>query len=969
MTLTMALNILLYSILIVILLIAGLSVRRFYVKRRKKSEVEAQKKSYYWLEQLLSGGYSEDRVLQELNKDKHIKKMLLFSVLFFSSILVYRKTPYSYPVQSLLKKSGEIAKLRAMLNKRAPWKKAYALNAISRLELSGFEERAAKLLKHKDEQIRYLAADYLINMECWEYLPKIIQILSPVDEWFLEGYATVLARHQEDTVEKLLYIYNSSTTTEEEKLCISRIVKGFDLTKSDLFFREVLSSAQSPLSREVAAEYMLEKDPVFLAKGYFENDIRPYIRALSIRSLSSSSYKEEYVDRLLSHAGDDFEVIRKAAISTLVEMTNKKPEIQDKLEKLLITTELYDEPICRVFRVLDLVANVIRDLVDKEKSHDSEIIIGKLINNGALPDVLQYIAASRNEEIKNILYQILAQKASKRELYTYSHILKKMPEKDYQRLVQLLPMEEGEEKVKVKEKKIFYRLALTVLLFLITVMPAIIINNRYGGLWQEDGLMALLAVLVLEYNKLIIYYVASINSFYLLLFFFSFLGIKNYEGRSRVWRLSNIIQGKKVPPVSIIAPSYNESATIIESVNTLLNIRYPKFEIVVVNDGSKDDTLEKLIYYYNLEKTVPIYREIIPTGEVRNVYTSREVQNLLVVDKENGGKADALNAGINIANNPYFCAIDADTLIDGYALQDVAGPFFYQHQKAVATGGNIRVVNDCKVDHGVIEEKKLPQKGIEVLQVLEYIRAFVGGRVGWSYFNSLLIISGAFGLFKKKAAFGIGGYKTKKSRDDDTVGEDMELVVSYHKYMRKEKKPYRITFCSDAGGWTEVPSTVGILKKQRNRWQRGLIEVLSDNYTMFLNPRYGITGLVAYPYFIIFEFLGPWFEVMGYLSVLLAFLLGLISHSIFILLFTVSVVYGMILTLLCLYLDEYREIRYSNKEFFRLILYSFFENLIYRQLNAFWRVGGYIHLIFNKGGWGEQKRKGFNQSVKKIVSG
>ena len=306
------------------------------------------------------------------------------------------------------------------------------------------------------------------------------------------------------------------------------------------------------------------------------------------------------------------------------------------------------------------------------------------------------------------------------------------------------------------------------------------------------------------------------------------------------------------PPISIIAPAYNEEATILTSVQALLSLNYPEFEVIVVNDASKDNTLNLLIERFQLYHVEPIFRYQLKTAEVKAIYRSTLFKNLTVVDKYNGGKADALNCGLNISKYTLFCGIDADTLILPNALVQLARPFIQDPSRTVVSGGTIRIANACSISHGQIDKVQLPKNIWANFQIVEYLRAFLFGRIGWNAIGGTLIISGAFGLFRRDVVVAAGGYAS------DSVGEDMELIVRIHRKLREEKRPYQIRFVWESVCYTEVPESGQILSRQRDRWQRGLIDSLWRHRRMFLNPKYGVIGMISFPFFIFFELLGPW---------------------------------------------------------------------------------------------------------------
>lgn len=407
------------------------------------------------------------------------------------------------------------------------------------------------------------------------------------------------------------------------------------------------------------------------------------------------------------------------------------------------------------------------------------------------------------------------------------------------------------------------------------------------------------------------------------------------------------------PPISILVPAYNEETTIAATVRSVLQLTYPEFEIVVINDGSRDGTLEVLQREFALLPFPEAYRVQLPTERVRGIYRSTTYPQLRVVDKDNGGKADSLNAGINASRYPLFCGVDADSILQRNSLQQVVQPFL-RDPTVIATGGTVRAANGCDVTGGHLTRVDLPRHPLARFQVIEYLRAFLFGRLGWSSFNAVLIISGAFGLFRKEAVIAAGGYRR------NTIGEDMELIVRLHRHMREQGSPYRIEFLPDPVCWTEVPEDLRTLRNQRVRWQRGLSESLSSHWPLMFSRKGGWPGWVAFPYMLIFEWLGPVFEFASYVWFVIALLAGLISWQAFAVFIFLAVGLGVLLSASGLMLEEISFHLYTRKRHLAILaLYVFLENLGYRQLNAWWRLVGLVQWIRQKEHhWGAMKRKG-----------
>lgn len=407
------------------------------------------------------------------------------------------------------------------------------------------------------------------------------------------------------------------------------------------------------------------------------------------------------------------------------------------------------------------------------------------------------------------------------------------------------------------------------------------------------------------------------------------------------------------PAISILVPAFNEETTITASIHSLLQLEYQEFEIVVINDGSKDGTLDVLKQAFSLLPFPEAYHLLLETEPIHAIYRSTSHPNLRVIDKANGGKADSLNAGINASRYPLFCAVDADSILQRNSLQLVVRPFL-RNPHTVAAGGTVRAANGCHVKDGFLTDIDLPRNPWALLQVVEYLRAFLFGRLGWSRLNAMLIISGAFGVFRKSVVIDVGGYRT------DTVGEDMELVVRIHHVMRTQRKPYQIEFVPDPVCWTEVPEDMRTLKNQRIRWQRGLSESLSSHWGLMFHRHGGLPGWVAFPFMVLFEWLGPVIELGGYLFMCIAYAFGFISWEAFFVFFFVALGLGVLLSASGLLLEEMSFSMYRRPRHLAVLaLVVVAENFGYRQLNTYWRMLGFLQWISRREGhWGTMKRKG-----------
>ena len=461
--------------------------------------------------------------------------------------------------------------------------------------------------------------------------------------------------------------------------------------------------------------------------------------------------------------------------------------------------------------------------------------------------------------------------------------------------------------------------------------------------------------LVYGYNHLVLVYFAGMNLMYLVLLYHAGRAMLDRVQRGRMQAIDDLLRSPLAPGVSVIVPAYNEQACIVESVRSLLLLHYPRFQVVVVSDGSTDETMPRLVEEFALEEFPRVYVPEIPTAPVRRVLRSRTEPRLLVAEKVNGGKADALNCGINLADEELVCAIDADAILDADALLLSCRPFVEQPDEVIATGGIVRIANGCRIEHGHVAEVSLPKSRLAAIQVVEYLRAFLTARAGWSRVNALLIVSGAFGVFRRDVVRRIGGYRV------DTVGEDGELVVRLHRVMRASGSRYRIEFVPDPVCWTEAPESFATLRRQRNRWQRGLAEILWFHRGMVGRPRYGLVGMVALPATIAFELLGPVIELTGIAAVVAGWYLGLLSVQFLLAFMMVSLVFGLFLSVTALALEEASLRRYPRiGQLAGLVVYSVIEQFGYRQLTALWRLRALLQALRAKhrGHWGTMDRRG-----------
>lgn len=448
-------------------------------------------------------------------------------------------------------------------------------------------------------------------------------------------------------------------------------------------------------------------------------------------------------------------------------------------------------------------------------------------------------------------------------------------------------------------------------------------------------------------------YVLACTGSYIVLNVIAFDTLRSYRRLKRTEK-DESLDNRQEPPISIVVPAYNEELTITASVNSLLKLNYPRLEIIVVNDGSKDKTLATLIKEFDFEEFPEHVSISLPCAQIKKVYLSHKVKNLRLVDKVNGGKADAINAGINISHSPLFCCIDADSILEPDSLIKVVQPFM-DHPETIASGGTVRIANGCKVEDGQVVSRGVPSNFLATFQMVEYLRAFLYGRVAWSRIKGLLIISGAFGVFRKSTVVAAGGYKTA------TIGEDMELILRMYRTMMEKKEPFHVEYVPEPVCWTEAPETLKVFASQRRRWHRGLSESLFLNRSLLFKPRSGTIGWVAFPFFILFEWLSPFVELAGYTYTLYLILAQQIDYIDAGIIFMFGVMLSVFLSTFSFLLDEMTfPGTTSIKGFLLLTFYSFLECFGYRQLNMFYKIQGTIEWLTNaKHKWGEMTRTGF----------
>lgn len=454
-----------------------------------------------------------------------------------------------------------------------------------------------------------------------------------------------------------------------------------------------------------------------------------------------------------------------------------------------------------------------------------------------------------------------------------------------------------------------------------------------------------------------------VNAFYIVyliiystfLFVAVLIGSVKLYAKHRQRRLKNYLSDSYHLPISIVVPAYNEELTVVETVKSLLALDYTAYEIIVVDDGSKDNTAMAVIEAFDMHRVHrPIRRQVTSNVE-EFVYETRELKvPLTVIRKKNGGKADALNMGINASNYPYFICMDADSVLQADSLKKISEPVL-EGDNTVAVGGLVRISNDVELSNGKVKKYRLPKNIIACMQVLEYDRSFLATRILFDLFGGSLIISGAFGLFKKDVVIAAGGY------DRGTMGEDMELVVKLHEYCIVNNMDYRIKYATDAICWTQAPEKLGDLKKQRKRWHLGLFQSLYKHRKMLFNPKFGAVGYISYMYFLVYELLSPFIEILGIVSMIIALVMGLVNLPFMIVFFLLYTVFGSVLSLTAFFARMYTaDLRVTFFDAMKAIFLCIFEITFLRFILAFVRATAFIGYKKKKLQWGRIERKKIN---------
>lgn len=808
------------------------------------------------------------------------------------------------------------------------------------------------LTNEKDFTVKQYLCYALSNIGDPRSIESMVNSLIGSPNWYQERISTFLSEFGIKLYNYILKIRNRSES-EVQKLIIrfaaiytSESLKKHLLILSDSNDKELSHAAIKVLGNSYFEELNQDK--------YLKHENIEIVK-LAIRSLSKINNRET-IDKLIPFLLDD-KIKNDAAYSISSIMKNEPVLIS------YIVNRFYLEKNIRIKQGLaDVLSSKVEYFLLKLLSNERsrvKLLIKDILLLGKINGIIGFLNNNKNVEIENEILSVVKEvipSNNKLKNEFSSYLSERMLNKI--NLRKSVPRKPTRDTEKEKDKNIM----LYVGLFLLTITFPVIYVFRHHEILFTVSIINQIKKYIIDFNYYLIYYSCMINSLYIIILLFSFIGLFSQSLYWKVKQINLLFKKNVLPGISIIAPAFCEESTITESVNSLLNLQYPDYELIVVNDGSIDGTLNKLIDYYDLEKVDRVVCSELNTMPIRGVYTNKQISKLIVVDKANGGKADSINAGINISSKEMFCCIDADSLLEPDSLLKISSLSIDNSNETLAVGGNVFPINGCTISKGELLIIKLSKNTIAKFQTIEYLRAFMTGRIGWANLKSLLIISGAFGLFNKKRVIEIGGYLTKSERyKKDTVGEDMEIVVRLTKHMNEKNIKGSICYSYNANCWTEVPETITNLHRQRDRWQRGLIDIITYHKKVLFNPKYKQMGLISMPYFFIFEMIGPLIEFKGYVMVLLAVMIGILNLKIGLLLFITNVLLGIVVSLCSIIISQKDSDYYTLKEILTLISLAVVENFGFRQLMCVWRSCGYINSMKKPKGWGVMTRKGFTK--------
>lgn len=850
-------------------------------------------------------------------------------------------------------KTRFVKKMYKRINSISKYKRKIAIFYLQTLGLKESKLVLEKrLYKERNDSVRFFLLNALKNDMNERIFDTIMNSLSEAKQNYPK-WVFALLKNNYDSIKDLLPKYFQDERKRIKSFILYLASNIFDAKLRDYALYRFNQDGSKDIEKE-ALEALYKMYPEELIQDTYLEHEQVDVRKMAIRACSYR-VNQNMVDYLIHKMdGSTLDLDRANALSRIV--FDSKTLLLYILDYYPTTNDIHQK--LSISRVL---SHHIDYLMLKLKSDDYPQVIEvieDMLKLHIVEDFIDFMNMNKDKDVEKRMLKIIKNFAtSDAYLLDEFSIYLNQPTLNKLGLIKKPLPSSVREKAPVELTKVIWiTLWITIAL---TILPILFFFNNLGLVFSDTPLFK---PFIVEINGYLSIYFITLNSIYFILLLFSLKGSKDRETMWFIKKQTLLFEKDLLPSISIIAPAYNEEKSIIESVTSLLNLKYPKYEVIVVSDGSKDRTIEVLVSHFDLERKHPFFQLPLKTKPLRSVYVSKQIPNLIVVDKQNGGKADALNLGINVAKNEYICGIDADSLLDEDALLKLMSVTLDDSKTHIALGGNIVPVNGAIVDKGKIEKSGLGKNPLVRFQTLEYLRAFTTGRIGWAKLKSLLIVSGAFGIFNRKSLIDTGGYLTiSGDLKKDTVGEDMELVVRLTYKSIQNKEPYLVEYVHHAHCYTELPSDMKTLLKQRNRWQRGLLDILSYHRRMLFNPKYKQPGLIAFPYFFIFEMMGPFIELSGYLALLTGLMLGILNLNMILLLFYATIGYGIIISLVSLWISERQSDFYPIKHTFILIMMAIVESFGFRQFMSLHRVKSTFSALFESGTWGSQKRTGFQK--------
>lgn len=871
------------------------------------------------------------------------------------------EAPVRRKIIAELDETDFVIRQKKNLNSKFKYRRLIAVYLIGRLNTN----ESCKLLinrfsKEKNEAVKLAIIQSVTITERISSLDQIMESLIGSSDDYQQRLSIILGNNYESIGKRLVeYTLDRRFEIMLALIRISEFNPGAILleylenTLHLLIEEELFSESQNYQLKEAVLKSLLKNLPDTLKTFCETTHEDELVQIYAIKSLEKNPDLDCFKHLLESYDKSEIDKYRTETIAKIIE---SESYFLDYTLRVFTSLSSYQKS-----QIIEAIASRIEYIILNNYSSKTKLleeIIVSMMEKKIIEPLLDFLNSNTDELIEDaIMPAIKNGLANDLELtkefraYLKLESLKKLS-------LQPLRLESiAKPKPPVEKKKIIWLsswITFTILLF--PLIYLIRLNIKIFDMTLSQVLEGFL----IDVNVYLIFYFVAINLVYILLFILALIGSKRTVNLAKTKKFSLLFTDKLLPGISIIAPAYNEEKSIIESVTSLLNLKYPNYEVIVVNDGSKDDTLSVMINHFNLIRIHSVHENSLNTKKIKGVYITKDIPNLVIVDKYNGGKADALNTGVNVARKTFICGIDADSILEGDALLKLASAMLDNTKPVLAMGGNIYPANGFTFNKGQVEKRAIPKESICRFQTIEYLRAFTSGRIGWSSLKSLMIISGAFGLFERNALISSGGYLTSSGAyKKDTVGEDMELVVRLTTQALAKKEPHRVEYVYNAYCYTELPSDLKTLLKQRNRWQRGLLDILSFHRNIAFKPRYKQIGFIGYPYFFFFEFLGPFLELLGYTMLILALALGLLNTTIVLAIFTASIGFGVVISLSSLFMTERDILMMNMKETLILLIYAVLENFGYRQMISIHRVFSSFSALKESGQWGSQNRKGF----------